>query len=139
MFVFPGKLSVAVDRTTPGSEGRLVLTLPEEYLRMVGHEYSPVGNFLRDRTIMLLRSAHPPRPDTCKVVTPKRQIWWKNGVREHGIRENYNVNVYAMGDDVDFVPRIVVVELTTPTGEPKPKLPPQQTFLFGTGGNGTKA
>lgn len=118
MPAFPGKVIVAVDRTTPGSEGRLYLQLPSDLQWMVGRHFAVYGNLGDDKSILLVPK------EGGKVITPRRQLWWKNGVQEHKIRENWVVNLTAYDQFA------VVVNLVAPTGEPKPVLPPAQDKLF---------
>jgi hypothetical protein len=116
--LFDGKLVVTPDNSTPGSEGRLYLLLPEEMARFIGHSYRAVGNFSRDDAVMMIASP------VGNTVTPKRQFWWKNGVRDHNVRENHNVRIWVLALE------LWIVMLTSPTGEPAPVLPPHQDLLF---------
>lgn len=116
--VHTGRLAVAVDRTAPGSEGRLCLTLPPELAELVGRKYRTLGNFTNDKVVTLAEH------EDGLTVTPRRQVWWKNGVRDHGIRENWWVDIYVC------TPHIVTVVLRGPTGEARPELPPSQQKLF---------
>lgn len=116
--VFLAKLIVTPDNTTPGSEGRLYLQLPEQMFVFVGRKYRPCGNFASDGAILLVASGEG------LTVSPRRQIWWKNGVREHGIHENWMADVHVLKAE------LLVVELTRRTGEPPPVLPPRQLHIF---------
>lgn len=113
-----GKLIVTPDSTTPGSEGRLYLQFPTEFEPMVGRSFRTLGTFRADRGILLVRDS-----GGC-ALTPRRQMWWKNGVRDHGLRENWWVWVYPL--DHDFL----AVLLKEMTGEPMVALPPKQDTLF---------
>jgi hypothetical protein len=117
--VFEGRLVVTPDNATAGSEGRVYLLLPEEMNQFVGRLYRPLGNLGRDGYLMMVESAEG------KTVTPKRQIWWKNGVREYGIRQNHHVKFWILGLEV------WVVQLMGYTDDPVPDLPPYQQLLFG--------
>lgn len=113
-----GKLVVAPDNSTPGSEGRLYLQLPEELAFYIGQKFRVLGNFHRDGAGLFILSGEG------LSVTPKRQIWWKNGVRDHGIRENWRLSIYSLEQSV------FVVILSGRTGETPPELPLRQDTLF---------
>lgn len=113
-----GKLVIAVDRTSPGSEGRLCLLLPVEFSHLIGKRYRAVGHFTNDGALMLVENQDG------NTITPRRQYWWKNGVRDHGVRENWEVEVY------EVVKGLLVVVLVRPSGDPAPVLPPHQDLLF---------
>lgn len=114
-----GRLVVTPDATTPGSEGRLYLQLPRDLAFLVGQSFKVFGNFSSDRVVMLVRDG-----GGNKTVTPNRQVWWKNGVRDHNIRENWAVNLYILEND------ILIAVLVRPTGETPPQLPPHQPTIF---------
>ncbi len=116
--VYPAALRVVPDATTPGSEGRLCLQLPEALEPLVGRKFRAVGNFSRDDYVMMIEG------EDGKTVTPHRQVWWKNGVRDHNIRRHFLVEVYMIST------RLWVVALAAPTNEPPPILPPHQELLF---------
>lgn len=116
--VYDAKLTVTPDNSTPGSEGRLVLQLPEEMTDFVGQTFKAYGSFGMDLYVMFVAS---PMGST---VTPKRQFWWKNGVRDHRVRENQHVRIWLLTPDT------WVVQVTGPTGELAPVLPPYQDTLF---------
>jgi hypothetical protein len=116
--VFLAKLVVTPDNTTKGSEGRLYLQLPDLMVDFIGRKYRTCGQFSRDGAILLVSSGDG------LTISPRRQIWWKNGVREHGIRENWEADVHVLKTE------LLVVELTRRTGEPAPFLPPHQEYLF---------
>jgi hypothetical protein len=117
--VFDAKLVVTPDNSTKGSEGRIYLLLPEAMASFVGHSYRAVGSFSVDDAVMFVASP------TGSTVTPRRQYWWKNGVRDHGIRENHSVRIWVLSFE------LWVAALVAPTGEPAPVLPPHQDLLFG--------
>ena len=116
--VFDAKLSVTPDNSTPGSEGRLILQLPDELTDFVGKSFKAVGTFGVDSHVMFVTS------EMGSTITPKRQFWWKNGVRDHRIRENQKVRVWLL------TPDLWVAELIGPTGEIPPALPPRQDLIF---------
>jgi hypothetical protein len=113
-----GTLVVTPDNTTPGSEGRLHLDLPRGLSFMAGWKLKVFGRFGVDKVVMMVRG------DEGLSVTPKLQVWWKNGVRDHEIRENWHVHIYIIEND------ILVAILVRPTGQQPPKLPPYQPKLF---------
>ncbi len=115
---YTGKLIVTPDNSTPGSEGRLYLQFPEFLAGLVGRKYRPCGHFYKDGAILLVSSGEG------LVITSRRQMWWKNGVREHNIRENWEADIHVLKTE------LLVVELTRRTGEPAPVLPPHQEYLF---------
>lgn len=112
------KLVVTPDNSTPGSEGRLYLQLPEEMVDYVGKSYKTHGSFGMDAYVMFVISAMG------STVTPKRQFWWKNGVRDHRIRENHLIRIWLLNPD------IWVAQVMGTTGELPPVLPPHQDTLF---------
>lgn len=125
--VFQAKLVVVPDTTTAGSEGRLCLQFPKELSDDIGGNcYHVRGHLTTDNCILLVHDSRiiPGEPDS-RCITPRMQMWWKNGVRDHGIRENWYVNVYVLDR------ACLVVMLDKPTGDPKPALPPQQLTVFG--------
>lgn len=124
--VIRARLTVVLDNLTPGSEGRLCLTFPKELADEIGGNcYHVRGHLETDNAILLVHSSLiDPTHDEAKCITTRMQLWWKNGVRDHGIRQNWYVNIY-------FLDRAcLVVMLDRPTGDPKPKLPPQQMVAF---------
>lgn len=125
--VITAKLAVYPDSTTPGSEGRLCLQLPKELTdELGGNCYHVRGRLGTDNAILLVHdSLIPSDGHDSKCVTPRMQIWWKNGVRDHGIRENWWTKVYLLDR------ACLVVMLDKVTGEPKPVLPPRQETVFG--------
>lgn len=113
------KLTVYPDKSAPGSEGRLCLQLdPERFPYLKERTFECVGNFKRLGAVMLVE--HPEG----NSITPRFQYWWKNGVRDHGIRQNWLCSVDMVTTS------IAVVVLVEPTEEPPPELPPSQVFLF---------
>lgn len=116
--VYDAKLVVTPDNSTPGSEGRLYLQLPEAMEPFVGKMFRMVGNFSRDDAVIFIASPNG------STITPKRQVWWKNGVRDHNIRANHHVRVWVLNEG------LWVTEVIRPTGEPSPVLPPHQDTLF---------
>lgn len=112
-------LKVYPDNTTHGSEGRLCLQLPPEATHQIpeGTTFRTVGMLSRDRYIVLV-------PLGSHTVTPNGQIWWKNGVRDHGVRRNHFVRLHALPSGE------VLVKLLEPTADPAPELPPQQMTFF---------
>lgn len=116
--VYEAKLVATPDNSTPGSEGRLYLQLPAEMCSFVGKTFRAVGNFSRDDAVMMVATPNG------STITPKRQFWWKNGVRDHGIRHNHNVRVWVLTDGH------WLAEVLSKTGEPSPVLPPHQDVLF---------
>jgi hypothetical protein len=117
---FPGRLVVTPDNSTPGSEGRLCLLFPAKLtMQYGGKKFRAIGHLATDKALMF--AAH----ENGNTITEKGVYWWKNGVRDHGIRENYNVWIWSISES------LFVVELVNPTGEPKPDLPPFQPTLFG--------
>ncbi len=119
--VAPAFVTVVPDNTTPGSEGRLCLRFVEELAQeLAGSRFVDHGTFGQD-AVMLVRTADP---DKGRAVTPQGQIWWKNGVRDHGVRRNWHAKVYVLE------PNLLVVMLARPTEDPAPKLPPAQAVLF---------
>lgn len=117
MHIYEGKLTVVPDNTTPGSSGRLCLQLPEEFATEVGSKFKQVGNFGEDGGSMFIRAGEG------TTLTPRRQMWWKNGVRDQKVREDWKVMVYALEDF------LFVVRLFQRTGN-APVLPPVQDVLF---------
>lgn len=120
------KLIVVPDNSTPSSEGRLCLQLPvpsNEQLssldpdHWVGTKWAVSGSWA---TAMVFTQS----PDG-KTVSPRSQLWWKNGVRDHGIRRNYWVDLYIISRD------LMVAALVMPTDDIPPALPPTQMVLFG--------
>lgn len=120
MDTYEAKLVVTPDNTTPGSQGRLYLQLPEEMKDYVGKSFKVHGSFGLDSYVMFTISP------VGSTVTPKRQFWWKNGVRDHRIRENQLVRVWLL------TPDIWVAQAMGSTGETPPALPPVQDTLFDT-------
>lgn len=118
VLIHDGRLVVTPDNSTPGSEGRLYLQFPETMAYLVGNTFKAVGSFSRDSAVMFVAT---PLGST---VTPKRQFWWKNGVRDHCIRENHHVRIWVLNVG------LLVVEVVRPTGESAPVLPPHQDTLF---------
>lgn len=118
MQVLDGKIIVTPDNTTGGSEGRIYLQLPEEMSTYVDQRVKVVGVLGKDGAALLIISGEGLK------VTPRRQIWWKNGVRDHRVRENWHVRVYILEQN------LFVVTMRKPTGEPAPQLPPGQDTLF---------
>lgn len=116
--VHDAKLVVTPDNSTPGSEGRLYLQLPDALKSFVGKTFKAVGNFGQHDAIILVAtiSGH--------AITPKLQFWWKNGVRDHNIRENHRVRVWLLTES------LWTIQLIEPTGEAPPVLPPHQDLLF---------
>lgn len=123
------KMIVVPDATTPGSEGRLCLQLPVptgEVLAELspdwwqGMTWRPVGNLGRDQWMMLVNDPEG------KVVSPRSQIWWKNGVREYGIRQNHWCCLYILNPS-----ELIVVRLLETTDDIPPVLPPHQPTIFG--------
>ena len=115
------KLLVVPDNTEKGSTGRLCLETRD--VLPIGSTWRTVGHFARDSAIMLIEDP------TGHTVTPRGQLWWKNGVRDHGIRENWWVTLVV----VYTFPRsakIVLVTLAETTTEVPPTLPPFQPQLF---------
>lgn len=118
VIVHEAKLVATPDNSTPGSEGRLYLLLPEEMVSFIGRSFKSSGNFSLMDAVLFVTSL------TGSTVTPKRQFWWKNGVRDHNIRENHKVRIWVL------TPDLWVAQLIEPTGEPSPILPPHQDILF---------
>lgn len=118
MNIFRAKLAVVPDNTTPGSSGRLCLHLPEEMASYVGQRLKTVGSLGKDGAAMFIVSGEGLK------MTPNRQIWFKNGVRDHGVRENWKVNIYVLEQN------LFVVTMQSKTGEPAPDLPPVQETFF---------
>lgn len=118
MNIFRAKLVVTPDNTAPGSEGRLCLQFSEEMQSYIEERVKVVGSFGKDGAAMFIVSGEGLK------VTPKRQIWFKNGVRDHLIRENWWVNVYILEKN------LFVVALRCVTGEDRPRLPLRQDVLF---------
>lgn len=116
--VHEARLVVTPDNSTPGSEGRLVLQLPDAMADYVGKTFKTHGTFM-DAYVMFVTS-----PTGNHTVSPKRQVWWKNGVRDHRVRENQQVRVWLLTPDV------WVAQVIGPTGELPPALPPRQDTLF---------
>jgi hypothetical protein len=116
--VCEAKLTVTPDNSTKGSEGRLVLQLPEEMADYVGKTFKALGSFGIDGYVMFVTS---PLGST---VTPKRQFWWKNGVRDHRIRENQQIRIWLINPD------LWIAQVIGPTGEMPPVLPPFQPVFF---------
>jgi hypothetical protein len=121
--VIQTKLIVVPDPTTMGSEGRLCLQLPldSEFLgkdHWLGKHYKAVGYWGDLGAVMLVES-----PDG-KTVSPRSQLWWKNGVRDHGVRQNYWVDLYMLRAN------LMVVTLCEPTEDIPPVLPPFQPSIF---------
>ncbi len=117
---FVGKLVVTTDAGTPGSEGRLYLQLPSFFDAYVDHYYRSVGCFATDGGVLLVREKGIDGPR----ITPRRQYWWKNGVRDHRLRVNWDVFVFVPHPD------LWAVMLVLPTGEEPPKLPSRQLTVF---------
>jgi hypothetical protein len=117
--VHDAKLVVTPDNSTPGSEGRLILQLPDEMADYVDKTFKSIGSFGMDNYVMFVSSP------LGNKVTPKRQYWWKNGVRDHRIRENQQVRIWLLNPD------LWVAQVLGPTGELAPVLPPYQDTLFG--------
>jgi hypothetical protein len=115
---YDAKLVVTPDNSTPGSEGRLYLLFPEEMSEHVGKQFRSVGNFSRDDAILLIQSP------AGSAITPRRQLWWKNGVRDHFVRENHHVRIWILSEV------LWAVEVLRSTGERSPVLPPHQDTLF---------
>jgi hypothetical protein len=119
--VVVGRLSVTPDNSTSGSEGRLCLTFPPELADEIGgNSYNVRGNFAVDLGVLLVQAHDAPHS-----ISPRMQMWWKNGVRDHGIREHWHVNIYIVSH------KHILVTLDKPTGEPVPALPPRQITVFG--------
>lgn len=112
------RLIATPDNTTPGSEGRLYLLLPESMEAFVGKTFRAVGSFSKDDAVMFVASP------IGSAITPKRQYWWKNGVRDHNIRHNHKIRVWVISEC------IWIAQVLGPTGEPPPVLPPHQDILF---------
>lgn len=117
MKLYEGKLTVVPDKTTPGSSGRLCLQLPEDFGTQVGMQYRQVGTFGVDGAAMFIRSVDG------STITPRRQMWWKNGVRDQRLRQGWKVNIFVLED------ALFVVTLVSPIGE-RLKLPSIQQLLF---------
>ena len=123
MHTATGQLKVVPDNTTSGSEGRLCLQLPDEMAYLKGKQFTTMGVFSRDRCVVLL-----PFKGLATIrhgsVTDNLRFWWKNGVRDHGIRESYDVTLYR----VDSGELIII--LKHQVAGFVPKLPPHQETLF---------
>lgn len=115
---YDAKLVVTPDNSTRGSEGRIYLLLPAEMEKFVGLKYRCVGVLSRDDALIMI-----PSPEG-STITPKRQFWWKNGVRDHGIRRNHSVRIWMLEYGYWFL------MLTGQTDEDPPQLPPYQDILF---------
>jgi hypothetical protein len=115
--VYEAKLVVTPDNSTPGSEGRLYLQLPDAMANYVGKVFMTLGTFGVGYVVF---TAHPDG----HTVSPKRQFWWKNGVRDHKVTENHIVRIWVL------TPFLWLAEVIGPTGERPPILPPRQITLF---------
>lgn len=117
------RLVVVPDPTAVGSEGRLCLQLPTdtEFLskdHWLGRHYKAIGYWAELGAVMLVES-----PDG-KTVSPRSQLWWKNGVRDHGVRQNYWITLYMLRAN------LLVAALAEPTDDVPPVLPPRQQSIF---------
>lgn len=117
MHICEGRLTVVPDNTTPGSSGRLCLQLPEEFGTEAGSKFKQVGNFGDDGGAMFIRAGEG------TTLTPRRQMWWKNGVRDQKVREDWKVTIYVLEDF------LFVVWLYSRIGTTR-QLPPVQDVLF---------
>ncbi len=116
--IFRSRLTVVADNSTPGSSGRLCLQLPEEMAGYVGQRMKTVGSFGKDGAVMFIVSGEGLK------VTANHQIWFKNGVRDHNVRENWKNVVYILEQNLFVV--TMYVKMDTPV----PDLPPVQETLF---------
>lgn len=118
MNILRAKLVITPDNTAPGSEGRICLQLPEDMQTYVDERVKVVGCLGKDGAAMFIVSGEGLK------ITPRRQVWFKNGVRDHQVRENWFVNMYVLEKN------LFVATMVRPTGETAPVLPLRQDTLF---------
>lgn len=104
----------------------MCLQFPKDLTDEIGGNcYHVRGHLGTDNAILLIHDSKIDAHDSdSKCVTPRMQMWWKNGVRDHGVRQNWFVNVYMLDR------ACLVIMLDKPTEDPAPKLPPKQETLF---------
>lgn len=109
---------VTPDNAERGSLGRVCLQFDTDVFQAM--PFRSIGDFTNDNKCILLVSD----AGANRTVTPRNMVWWKNGVRDLGLRHSHTVRVYAVRRE------LLVVELMESIGT-DPNLPPWQPTLFG--------
>lgn len=104
----------------------MCLQFPKELADDIGGNcYHVRGHLATDNAVLLVHSTLiDSSHEESKCITPRMQLWWKNGVRDQGIRQNWYVHVYILDR------ACLVVMLDRPTEDKKPDLPPEQMTVF---------
>lgn len=117
---FKTRVCVTPDHDSRGTEGRVYMKVPEQ---LKGLKFRSVGSFREGNSVILLVSDDK----ATSTVNERSILWWKNGVRDLGIRATHHAVLRRLRST------LLVLELGEVDNTITPDLPPYQPVLFGDG------